>query len=57
LPLPGLTQTPVQWVPRALSQGVQRRRGVTLTTHPHIVPTSIMSRGYTSSHPKSLHGV
>jgi hypothetical protein len=28
------TQLPVQWVPRVLSPGVKRGRGVTLTTHP-----------------------
>jgi hypothetical protein len=27
-------QPPVQWVPRVLSPGVKRGRGVTLTTHP-----------------------
>jgi hypothetical protein len=32
-------------------------RGVTLTTHPHLVPRSRMSRSYTYSPPKSLHGV
>jgi hypothetical protein len=32
-------------------------RGVTLTTHPHLVPRSWMSRSYTSSLPKRLHGV
>jgi hypothetical protein len=37
--------------------GVKRGRGVMLTTHPHLVPRSWMSRSYTSSPPKSLHGV
>jgi hypothetical protein len=32
-----------------LSQGVNRSRGVTLTTHPHLVPKSRMSRSCTSS--------
>jgi hypothetical protein len=32
-----------------LSQGVKRGRGVTLTTHPHLLSTSRMSRCYTSS--------
>jgi hypothetical protein len=40
-----------------LSPGVKRGRGVTLTTHPHLVPRSGMSRSYTSSPPKRLHGV
>jgi hypothetical protein len=30
-------------------QGVKRGRGVMLTTHPHLVPRSRMSRSYTSS--------
>jgi hypothetical protein len=34
-----------------LSPGVKRGQGVTLTTHPHLVPRSIMSRSYTSSPP------
>jgi hypothetical protein len=54
-PLLGLTrldrqrnpEPPVQWVP-----GVKRGSGVTLTTHPHLVPRSRMSRSYTSSPPK-----
>jgi hypothetical protein len=32
-----------------LSPGLKRGRGVTLTTHPHLVPRSWMSGGYTSS--------
>jgi hypothetical protein len=40
-----------------LSPGVKRGRGVMLTTHPHLVPRSWMSRNYTSSPPKRLHGV
>jgi hypothetical protein len=40
-----------------LSPGVKRGRGVTLTTHPHLVPRSWMSRSHTSSPPKRLHGV
>jgi hypothetical protein len=39
------------------SPGVKRGRGVTLTTHPYLVPRSLMSRSYTSSPPKRLHGV
>jgi hypothetical protein len=34
-PALGPTQPPVQWVP-----GVKRGRGVTLTTHPNLVPRS-----------------
>jgi hypothetical protein len=37
-----------------LSPGVKRGRGVTLTTHPYLVPRSWMSRSYTSS-PLPLH--
>jgi hypothetical protein len=43
------THPPVQWVPGVLSSGVKRGRGVTLTTHPYLVPSSRMSRSYTSS--------
>jgi hypothetical protein len=43
-PALGPTQTPVQWVTGVLSPGVKRGRGVTLTTHPHLVPRSGMSR-------------
>jgi len=56
-PALGPTQPPVQWVPGVHSPGVKRGRGVTLTTHPHLVPRSWMSRKYTSSPPKRLHGV
>jgi hypothetical protein len=35
----------------------KRGRGVTLTIHTHLVPRSRMSRSYTSSPPKHLHGV
>jgi hypothetical protein len=56
-PALGPTQPPVQWVPGVLSPGVKRGRGVMLTTHPHLVPRSWMSRSYTSSPPKRLHGV
>jgi hypothetical protein len=33
--------------------GIKRGRGVTLTTHPHLVPRSRMSRSYTSSLPSA----
>jgi hypothetical protein len=51
------TQPLVQWVPGVLSLGLKRVRGVTLTTHPHVVSRSRMSRSYTSSPPKRLRGV
>jgi hypothetical protein len=35
----------------------KRRRGVTLTTHSHLVPRSKMSRSHISSPPKRHHGV
>jgi len=56
-PALGPTQPPVQSVPAVLSPGVKRGRGVMLTTHPYLVPRSWMSRSYTSSPPKRLHGV
>jgi hypothetical protein len=56
-PALGPTQPPVQWVPGVLSPEVKRGRGVTLTTHPHLVPRSWISRSYISSPPKRLHGV
>jgi hypothetical protein len=37
-PALGLTQPLVQWVPRALFLGVKRGQGMTLATHPHLVP-------------------
>jgi hypothetical protein len=37
--------------------GEKRGRGVMLTTHPHLVPRLRMSRSYTSSPPRRLHGV
>jgi hypothetical protein len=48
-PALGPTQPPVQWVPGVLSPGVKCGRGVTLTTHLHLVPRSWMSRSCTSS--------
>jgi hypothetical protein len=38
-------------------RGAKRGRGVTLTTHPHLVPRSGISRSYTSSPPKRLGGM
>jgi hypothetical protein len=53
-PALGPTQPPVQWVPGVLSPGLKRGLGVTLTTHPHLVPRSSMSRSYTSSPPSTF---
>jgi hypothetical protein len=39
-PALGPTQPPVQWVPGVLSPRLKRGQGVTLTTHPHLVPRS-----------------
>jgi hypothetical protein len=40
-PALGPTQPPIQWVQGVLSPGVKRGRGVTLTTHPHLVPREL----------------
>jgi hypothetical protein len=40
-------------VPGVRSPGVKHGRGVTLITHPHLVPISRMSRSYTSSLPSA----
>jgi hypothetical protein len=40
----------------ALSPGVKHGQGVILTTHPHLVLRSRMSRSYTSCPPCCLHG-
>jgi hypothetical protein len=53
-PALGPTQPPVQWVTGVPSLGVKRGRGVTLTTHPHLVPRSRMSRSYTFSPPSAF---
>jgi hypothetical protein len=45
------TQPPVQWVPEVLSPGLNRDRGVMLTTHPYRVLSSWMSTSYASSPP------
>jgi hypothetical protein len=51
-PALGPTHPPDQWVPGILSPGLKRGRGVTLTTHPHLVPGTRM-RSYTSSPPQA----
>jgi hypothetical protein len=48
-----LTQPPVQWVPGVFSLGLKRGRGVTLTTHHHILQKSRMSRSYIPSPPSA----
>jgi hypothetical protein len=50
-PALGPTQPPVQWVPGVLSLELKRGRSVTLTTQPHLLPRSWMSRSYISSLP------
>jgi hypothetical protein len=45
------------WLGRALPPGTKRSRGVTLTTHPHLMSRSRMSSSYTFSPSKRLHGV
>jgi hypothetical protein len=44
----GPTQPPLQWVPGALSLGINGR-GVKLTTHLHLVPRSKNAWSYTST--------
>jgi hypothetical protein len=55
-PAVGPTQPPVQWVTGGPFPAVKRCRGVTLTTHPHIMPRSVISRSCTSL-PWRLHEV
>jgi hypothetical protein len=50
-PALGPTQPPVQWVPGVLSPGAKHSQGMTLTTHPHLVLRSWLSRSYKSSPP------
>jgi hypothetical protein len=50
------TQPPILWVLGVLYPGVKRSWGVKLTTHPHLVPRSKMSRSYTFSPTCHLHG-
>jgi hypothetical protein len=51
------TQPLIQWVLGVLSPGVKRGQGVTLPTHPHLLPRSRISRSYNYSPPKRHHGV
>jgi hypothetical protein len=56
-PALGSINPPVKWVPGFITPELKSGRGVTLTTHLHLVPRSRMSRSYTSSSPKRLHGM
>jgi hypothetical protein len=56
-PALGSTQPPVQWVLGVLPPGLKNGQGVTLTTHPHLLPRSRMSGSYISSPPKRFRGV
>jgi hypothetical protein len=56
-PALGPTQLPVQCLAQVDSPELNRGRGVTLTTHPHLVPRSWMSSSYSSSPRRRLHGV
>jgi hypothetical protein len=49
----GLAHPPVQWVPGVLSLGLKCGRSMMLTTHPHPVPMSRMSKSYNSSPPSA----
>jgi hypothetical protein len=51
------THPPLQWIPWVLSPELKRGRGVTLTTHHHLLPRSRMSRSYTFSPPKRFRGL
>jgi hypothetical protein len=53
----GPTQVSCTMATGVFSRGLMRSRSVTLTTHPHLVPRSLMSRSYTSSHPCASMGV
>jgi hypothetical protein len=48
------TQPPVQWVPGGPFPGGKARPERDADHSPHLVPRSIMSRSYTSSHPSAL---
>jgi hypothetical protein len=48
------TQPPVQWVPMVRSPGLKRGRGVTQTTHLHLVPMLRISRSYTCCPPSAF---
>jgi hypothetical protein len=46
---------PVSCTMAVFSPEVKRGRGVTLTTHPHLVPRSWVSRSYTASPPLRIY--
>jgi hypothetical protein len=54
IPAVGPAQPPVQWIPGVLFPELKSGRGVTLITHPYLVPRSRMSRSCTSSSSKRL---
>jgi hypothetical protein len=53
-PALGHTQPPVQCLLGVLSPGLKRGRGVTFTTHLHLVPRSRLSRSYSCSPPSAF---
>jgi hypothetical protein len=50
------TQPRIQWVLVVLSLGVKCDQGVMVTTHPHLLLRSVMSRSYNFCPPCCLHG-
>jgi hypothetical protein len=53
-PALGPTQHPVKWLPGVLFPRLKCGMGVMLTTHPHLVPSSRMSRSYTCCPPSAF---
>jgi hypothetical protein len=51
----GPIKPPIQWIPKAISQGV-KRPGMKLTTHLRLMPRSRMAELYLHS-PICLHGI
>jgi hypothetical protein len=56
-PLASVTSSEAHPASCTIVTGWKLGRGVTLTTHPNLLPSSRMSRSYTSSPPKRLHGL